>query len=157
MKQKYTKLQLVLELITILVLIGMYVYLLINWNTIPDQIPGHYNSAGEVNRWGNKSELIALPIISTVLYLLMSVVLLFPTNWNIPAKVTENNIGTIYSNIRYMMILIKLEIITMFFYIMYQGSKAQSLSPAFTPVILILVFGSTAFFLIRVIKASHGK
>ncbi|WP_409975166.1 DUF1648 domain-containing protein [Bacillus sp. Bva_UNVM-123] len=37
--------------------IGAIVYLVISWSLIPEQVPGHYNGAGEVNRWGSKYEL----------------------------------------------------------------------------------------------------
>jgi uncharacterized membrane protein len=155
MKRSFTKLQLVLEIITILILIGMYAYLFLKWSTIPDQIPGHYNAAGEIDRWGNKSELITLPILSTILYLLLTAVLLFPSLWNLPGKVTENNINEMYSNVRYLLVIMKLLIMALFFYIMYNGTKAQALPPVFLPIVLVIIFGTTAISMIKIVKASH--
>lgn len=157
MKLKYTKLQIAIEIVTILVLVGMYVFLFLTWDSLPDKIPGHYDAAGVVNRWGSKSELIALPVITTVLYLLLSAVLMFPTLWSLPGKVTEDNIYSMYSNVRYLLIFIKLEIVIMFTYILYNDTKAQNLSPLYLPLVLILIFGTIGVFMARIIKASHSK
>lgn len=157
MKLKYTKLQIVIEIVTILVLVGMYVFLFLTWDSLPDKIPGHYDAAGVVNRWGSKNELIALPVITTVLYLLLSAVLMFPILWSLPGKVTEDNIYSMYSNVRYLLIFMKLEIVIMFTYILYNDTKAQNLSPFYLPLVLILIFGTIGVFMARIIKASHSK
>lgn len=44
------------------------------WGRIPKQIPGHYNAAGEIDRWGSKWELFLLPVFSVILYLLLTAV-----------------------------------------------------------------------------------
>ena len=49
------------NLLCIAAMAAVFLYLIINWKHIPDQIPGHYNGAGEIDRWGNKSELCSLP------------------------------------------------------------------------------------------------
>ena len=63
-------------------LVGVSLYLILAWSTIPAQIPAHYNAAGEVNRWGSKSELIVLPIISVLLYGLITLIEHYPQGWN---------------------------------------------------------------------------
>lgn len=42
------------------------------WGRIPEQIPGHYNAAGEIDRWTGKWELFLLPVVSVILYLLLT-------------------------------------------------------------------------------------
>lgn len=42
------------------------------WGWIPDQIPGHYSGAGEIDRWTGKWELFLLPVFSVILYLLLT-------------------------------------------------------------------------------------
>ncbi len=39
---------------------------------LPDRIPGHYNSAGEIDRWTGKWELLLLPVFSVLMYLFLS-------------------------------------------------------------------------------------
>jgi uncharacterized membrane protein len=38
---------------------------------LPDQIPAHYNLAGEVDRWGSKYESLILPIMALMTGLFM--------------------------------------------------------------------------------------
>ena len=42
--------QKILEGVCFAVLAGLVLGLLIVWGRIPDQIPGHYNAAGEIDR-----------------------------------------------------------------------------------------------------------
>lgn len=64
--------QKILEGICFAVLAGMFLGLLVFWGRIPDQIPGHYNGAGKIDRWGSKLELLILPVVSVFLYLFIS-------------------------------------------------------------------------------------
>jgi uncharacterized membrane protein len=55
-----------------LLIAGMFVASAIVWRTSPDQIPVHWNAAGEVDRYGGKAEgLLMLPLITIGLYLLL--------------------------------------------------------------------------------------
>ena len=47
----------IVNLLCIIILTGTLVFLVTNWTMIPDQIPGHYDSAGVINRWTSKSGL----------------------------------------------------------------------------------------------------
>lgn len=64
--------QKILEGICFALLAGMFLGLLIFWGRIPDRIPGHYNGAGEIDRWGSKWELLILPVAGVFMYLLVS-------------------------------------------------------------------------------------
>lgn len=150
---KHTKLQFILEGIALVVLIGMYAYLILRWNYLPDRIPGHYNFAGEVDRWGDKGELVFLPVVTTFLYLLLTVVTFFPSAWNIPVKITDSNRDKVYGTVKNMLILMKIEIMMIFFYILQNSVNARAISPYFLPVFLIVIFGTIAFFLTKTIRA----
>ena len=58
---KNTKLIWTLSLIVIGVSCAM---IGIHWSDLPEQVPMHFNLAGEANRWGSKGELFILPAIS---------------------------------------------------------------------------------------------
>ena len=36
-------------------LVGVTLYLILAWNTIPAKVPMHYNAAGEVNQWAARA------------------------------------------------------------------------------------------------------
>lgn len=44
-----------------------FLYLAYVWNQLPEQVPMHYNVEGEVDRYGDKSELIMIPIMMPLL------------------------------------------------------------------------------------------
>lgn len=60
--------QKVLDGLCLAMLAGMILGPLIFWGWIPDKIPGHYNAAGEITRWGGKGELFILPIMGVFMY-----------------------------------------------------------------------------------------
>lgn len=154
MKLKYTKSQVILEILTLLCLIGMFVYLILNYGNLPDKIPMHYNFAGEIDRWGSKKGLFFMPIMSILLYLLLTVVTFFPSAWNMPVTVKEENKIRVYSCVKTLMILMKLEIIVCFFYITYTMLHVEPISVAFLPIFLILFFGTTAYYIFKTIRLS---
>lgn len=55
------------ELPLVLLTIIPFLYLGYIWNSLSDKVPIHWNSAGEINRWGNKSELIIIPLLLPLL------------------------------------------------------------------------------------------
>lgn len=56
-----------LILTTIIMLLPMVIGLII-WNKLPEQVPMHWNAAGEVDGWGSKSMLVfILPLFMVVL------------------------------------------------------------------------------------------
>ena len=60
--------QKILEGLSLALLVGMFLGPLLFWCKIPSQIPGHYNAAGEIDRWGSKGELFLLPVVSVFMY-----------------------------------------------------------------------------------------
>ena len=48
-----------------------FLYLMYVWSQLPEQVPLHYNLKGEVDRYGDKSELIMIPILLPLLIYLI--------------------------------------------------------------------------------------
>ena len=63
MKIENTKADRILDLIGWIMLIGTLAYLILGWSSFPDQIPMHYNGAGEIDRWGGKGEIIIIEVV----------------------------------------------------------------------------------------------
>ena len=52
-----------------------YVYLAIIWNKLPEQVPTHFNIAGNVDAWSGKATLLFLPgALGVGMYLLMLII-----------------------------------------------------------------------------------
>src|SRR5690625_6766841 len=75
---KITPLELILNGVTLVLFIGSMVYLLFVWQSLPSEVPAHYNALGEVDRWGSKWEMLILPIIATVLWIGMTILEKYP-------------------------------------------------------------------------------
>lgn len=158
MKIKYTKFSIILEVLAAIILIGTFGFLLIKWPDIPDKIPMHYNAAGEVNRIGSKSELLIMPFVSLFVYALITVLTFFPSIWNVPVNVTGENREKVYGYVKSMVILLKAEVLAVFFYISYMiANVQQSLSGLLLPITLVAVFVTIAGFLIAVFKATKKE
>lgn len=55
------------ELPLILIVLLPFLYLAYIWNDLPEQVPLHWNVNGEIDRYGDKSELIMIPFLLPVL------------------------------------------------------------------------------------------
>ena len=64
MNIKNTLADIVMEYICRILLIGTLIYLIVRWNALPEQIPVHYNAAGEIDGWGGKGMVWLFVVIS---------------------------------------------------------------------------------------------
>ncbi len=137
----------------LVMLVGVVIYLATNWSHIPDKIPAHYNSRGEIDRWGNKIELLILPAIGWIMYIGMTVLERFPQLWNTGVTVTAANRDRVYWILRNMLLTMKLLTTAVFVFLAINTAAAKELSVWFLPVFLTLIFGSLAFFIIALFRA----
>lgn len=136
----------------IVLLFGILIYLGQAWDTIPERIPGHYNAIGVVDRWGNKSELIIVPIIAWIMYIGLTVIEKYPQIWNTGVKVTEQNQELVYRLLKNMLGTEKLIMVSVFSFITINSTLSQGMPIWFLPVFLGLIFGSLIYFIIRLVK-----
>lgn len=149
MKMKYSKFQLILEIIGAMILTALFIYIVKNWGDIPGKIPGHYNALGVVDRWGNKNEILILPIIGGIIYLGLTIVTFFPEIWNVPATQTEENKKAVYRCVKTMVIALKVEMIGVFFYITFYSANSWGLPIMFLPINFVIIFGTLIYFTVR--------
>lgn len=73
MKKFYeSRLQKIIEGLCLALLAGMILLPILFWGRLPDPFPGHFNGAGEIDRWGAKWEIFLLPGTGVFLYLLLT-------------------------------------------------------------------------------------
>lgn len=150
-----TPLQWVFEAISVVLLILPFVYLILVWNQLPARIPTHYDTTGAANAWGNKSSAWFLPCIGVGLYALITILSLFPSIWNIPVEITEENRESVYRAMRWFIILLKLCMQFVFLYLTLSTTQVN-LGAWFLPVILVAMFGGIAIFIAYLFK-KYGK
>lgn len=153
MKHKYTTMKIIIEASALVILLSTFAYVITYWNTIPEKIPSHFNFHGQIDSWSSKNFVFFPVLVSLFLYLLLTVVSFFPSMWNMPVKITEENMERAYHHTRNMITILKLELVSVFAYITIQTSKAQVLSPYFLPVFLIVIFGTIAVHIVMINKS----
>ena len=99
---------LIMNIIGFLALLGSTLFVIIMWSQIPDQIPTHYNFAGEADGYGGKGSLIFMMVLAWFMFILITVLMRFPNTWNMPVKVTAENKARLYSITKAMLEVIKM-------------------------------------------------
>lgn len=152
MKINRTRYDTFINVICVGLLVGTLIYLLLAWNSIPEKIPGHYNSSGIIDRWGNKRELLFIQLISWIIYIGLVMVEKFPQIWNTGVEITDENKERIYRITQNMLGREKLLMVTAFSFITIYSSQAKVLPIWFLPIFLIFIFGSLTFFIIKLVR-----
>ncbi len=148
MKIENTKADRILDIIGWILLIGTLAYLILGWSSFPDQIPMHYNGAGEIDRWGGKGEIIVIEVVMWILYLGIGLVEKYPQIWNTGVEVTPQNREKVYRILKHMLKTLKTLTALIFAYLIVNSLQGTPLPGWFTPVTLILVFGDMAFWMV---------
>jgi uncharacterized membrane protein len=86
----YTKKQLMLESINIIIFLIMIFSAFYFYNMLPEKIPIHWNASGEVNGYGSRNSVFILPFVYLGIYLL---ILFLPT-----IDVYRDNVKKSYKN-----------------------------------------------------------
>lgn len=90
-KVPYESVDYVMELVCIALLILMWAYAIVEYTSLPDIIPTHFNSAGIADDYGSKSTIFIMPVIGSLVYLLLFVVNMYPHIHNYSVNITPEN------------------------------------------------------------------
>lgn len=148
---------LLIEVCCIILLVGTLIYLVVNWGSIPDRVPMHYNAAGEITSFAGKATLLIVYVMALIMYIGLSTMERYPQTWNAGVKITEHNKIRIYRILKDMIKTTKLIIVVAFIYLTINTAMAKPLSGWFTPVFLVLIIGSIIFFTAKVFKNEFPK
>ena len=124
---------------------------------LPQIIPIHFNGAGNADRFGDKSTLLLLPVVCTVLLLGMTKINQYPHLFNFPIPVTSDNAPSQYRLAQRMIRFLKLAIVLIFISInIFTTLTVKGMSPGLEswliPVIVVLIFIPTIWFLIKSLR-----
>lgn len=152
MKIKNNKIDYVMEVICLGLQVGLTVYLVAAWASIPAKVPMHYDAVGNIDRWGSKGELLIVPIMSWFLYLMISGLECIPAIWNTGVKVTEENKCRVYRVLKYLVKSLKLIMVVDFSYLTLNSICGKALPGWFTLVVMAALFGDLFFWIWRLCK-----
>ena len=144
-----TRFHKIMNLFSLLLLLGMFLYTAIKWPSLPQTIATHFNFMGEADGWGGKGNIWLMPVMSLLLYLLLTATTYFPGIWNVPGPVTAYNKNWIYRNVKNLLVFSKFVILLNFSYINYCNIQEKCMGWLSTVCFLGLLFGSVIYFFIR--------
>ncbi len=156
-KLEKTKIDFVLELLTLAILILYWAFVFSRLKDLPNSIPVHFDFQGNANRFGLKYELLIIPSIATLIFVLLFFLNKFPHIFNYPVKITEENAERIYIFTTRFIRLLNLLLLTMFYFISFAAIKAaQSGSNKIQVAVLFVIFvGSILSLLIYYVVKIH--
>ena len=147
----------ILEVVGWVSVFGIWALPLINYFDLPEIIPIHFNGAGKADRFGNKTHIFVLPIISTLLFIGLTTLNKHPHIFNYPSQITKENAVHQYTNATRMMRVLKLVIVLLFGLIIFKtienvNGNADGLGTWFLPFTIGLFISLTIYFLIISMK-----
>jgi uncharacterized membrane protein len=109
-----SQMEIFLEISAVMGIIFSLLILYRSWSMVPAIVPTHFGISGVPDAWGGKSSLFLLPAISTLIYLMMTILGRFPRIYNYPVTITETNYVVQYYLARCLLVWIKTEMIWLF-------------------------------------------
>ena len=135
-------------------LLGSIAYILILWHKLPEQIPTHYNFAGEIDGYGGRGSLLLMPIIGLVTDLTVAICARFPKSWNAGVRITVLNRARVYRLVRDLMADLRLSMALAFAgFSVYQANLPEHFSGNVTGIMLIVIFAPLVRYFIRLPRA----
>jgi uncharacterized membrane protein len=143
----------ILEIVGWISVVGIWALPLINYFDLPEIIPIHFNGAGKADGFGNKTHIFVLPIISTLLFIGLTILNKNPHVFNYPSQITKENAVHQYTNATRMMRVLKLVIVLLFGLIIFKtienvNGNADGLGTWFLPFTIGLFIILTLYFLL---------
>lgn len=152
MKIRLTIVDIIMEGLSFITVVGTTLYLIISWGSLPDTIPMHYNLSGEIDRWGGKGELIFLPVMMWIIYLGITLMQRFPQVWNTGVIVTPENRERVYRTLKYMVESLKFIVVVDFLLLTIFSATGRNLPVWFTFVFLGVLAADLVFWLVRLVR-----
>lgn len=141
-----------IEAFTIVLLTILWIGTIAGYASLPEQIAIHFNVDGEVDNYSEKSYIFILPILTTIIYLGMTVLNKYPHKFNYLTTVTEENAMRLYTYATKFIRVGKLMIVILFTVLVYtifntSRDADQSIGPWFVPISVILIIMPVIFYL----------
>ena len=136
-KLKLKRVDYVLEALTLVFLTGIWVYTFLTFNSLPEEIPVHYDLQGTADRYAGKQEIWKLPVIATVICLAIFILNRFPHIFNYPGEITIQNAERNYSAATRMLRVLNCLCVLVFLVIVFSSAGNRDIGFIIFPVIVL--------------------
>lgn len=116
LKIKRDWLDYLIEICSILILFSIIIVVLVNYSTLQNIIPTHYNLSGAVDSYGSKNLIWIYPLVAILVYVGLSIVINYPHKFNYPITITNLNVKRVYKLGIIVIRLIKFLFLVLLFY-----------------------------------------
>lgn len=157
LKLKLNLLDISLEVLGWLTLIAIWVYTVLHYTDLPDIVPTHYNASGDADDFGGKGHILALPIVSSVLFIGLSILNNYPHLFNYPTELTQENALKQYTMATRLIRFLKFSISIIFGLIVLKTvqnalGQSEGLGVWFLPSALSLIFIPLIYYIVQQIR-----
>lgn len=140
-KVPFESIDIIMEGISITLILLMVIYAAMEYTSLPESIPTHFNAKGEPDDYSNKTAIWLLPIIATVTYIGLFIINKYPHIHNYMVNITEENALKNYRFSTRIVRIVNLLTIVLFTYITYhiiQSAKGAQieLGSWFLPIVI---------------------
>jgi uncharacterized membrane protein len=147
------------EVLGLLLLIGFWIFTVKFYPLLPEIIPTHFGGGGEPDGFGSKATILGLPIVSTVLYVMLSIFSRYPHKMNYSTTITAENAEVQYRIMTRMIRVLKVFILLIFWILDYKTVQIaldwpDVLGKWFLLLLFTLLFAPIFYFLIQLSKNS---
>ncbi|MEY2631161.1 MAG: hypothetical protein RLZZ469_2059 [Bacteroidota bacterium] len=147
------------EVLGLLLLIGFWIFTVKFYPLLPEIIPTHFGGGGEPDGFGSKATILGLPIVSTVLYLMLTIFSRYPHKMNYSATITAENAEVQYRIMTRMIRVLKVFVLLIFWILDYKTVQIalgwpDVLGSWFLFLLFALLFAPIFYFLIQLSKNS---
>lgn len=152
-----TRLQRVLELLTIAALAVQFLAPIVRWSRLPDPMPIHFNLTGEADGWGSRGTVFLLPVIALIGCALIALVIyrVKPEDWSLPYSVPPQRKVQVYRPIKTALIGLNLEMVLMFGVI--NGFLLAMTTDGLMTATVLLLLAMTATLAVGLWKGWQGR
>jgi uncharacterized membrane protein len=142
-----------------LALAGLWGGVLFTYPDLPEMIPAHYNSLGQVDRYDNRSTVFIMVGIATLLFGGIALLERYPHALNYPAPITEENAERQYRLAIRLLRISRLGISLLFAYLYYKTYRVATgeiagLGPWFLPACIL---GTTLVLLVYLLSSRKAQ
>ena len=127
---------------------------IIFWSRIPDEIPIHYNAAGVVDNWSDKSSLILLFFAVLMLMGVMSIAV-YVVRVNMESKHSKEAEKSTMRLAYPIVVIMNLVVQIMFAYITFCSVTCRPLGSLFLPVFLLATFALLGYLVYKCAKIQN--
>lgn len=150
-------LDLLIEWICALLLVALWVYIVLNYTHLPESIPSHFDASGKTDGFESKSIIFMQPVITSIIYLIITILNRYPHTFNYLNPITAENALQQYTYATRTLRYLKLIVVSIFSFIEYQvvrtaTSEVDGLGAWFLPITVVMLFIPIIYALLKAKK-----